>query len=93
MRILSYFVRNPEAADTYEGIVRWRLMEEAIHYTTADTEQALVWLVSNGYLNETASAGANPIYSLNRARRADAEMITAGKSLPSVPAPDQEGRH
>jgi hypothetical protein len=92
MRILSYFVRNPEAADTYEGIVRWRLMEEAIHYTTAETQQALVWLVSNGYLNETASAGAGSIYSLNQTRRADAEVITGEKSLPSVPSPNQEGR-
>jgi hypothetical protein len=90
MKILSYFVRNPKAADTYEGIVRWRLMEEAIHYTTADTQQALIWLVSNGYLNETS--GTRPIYSLNQERQVDAEIMTGAKTLVSLPPPEQQGQ-
>jgi hypothetical protein len=30
-QIVSYFLRNPNAADTLEGIARWRLLEERIH--------------------------------------------------------------
>jgi hypothetical protein len=72
-RILRYFVRNPEAADTYEGIVRWRLLEEAIHRTTEETREALSWLVSQGFLRETPIGGGAPIFRLNAGKRKEAE--------------------
>jgi len=33
--ILRYFLRHPQAADTLEGIVRWRLLEERVERTLA----------------------------------------------------------
>ena len=74
-RILRYFVRNPEAVDTYEGIVRWRLSEEAIHRTTAETQEALAWLVSQSFLREVPAAGGLHLFRLNPERRAEAEAF------------------
>jgi hypothetical protein len=72
-KILRYFVRNPEAADTYEGIATWRLLEEAIHQSTEETQEALSWLVSQGFLRETSIAGGVPIFRLNSQKRKEAE--------------------
>jgi len=72
-KILGYFVRNPGAADTYDGIVRWRLLEEAIHQTTAETSEALSWLVATGFLDEVPVSGSAPVFRLNAERRREAE--------------------
>ncbi len=74
-RILRYFVRNPEAMDTYEGIVRWRLSEEAIHRTTAETQEALAWLVSQSFLREVSVTGGLHFFRLNPDKRDEAEAF------------------
>jgi hypothetical protein len=76
-RILSYFVRNPEAADTCEGIARWRLLEEAIHHTTEETADAIDWLESRGFLRRVTRMGSAPLFVLDRTRLADVEGFLA----------------
>jgi hypothetical protein len=71
--VLSYFLRNPQAADNLEGVARWRLLSEAIHRTVEETSQVLESLVSQGLLLKMGAGGADPVYCLNWARRADAE--------------------
>jgi hypothetical protein len=75
--VLSYFLRNPQAADNLEGIARWRLLSEAIHRTVEQTSQVLEWLVSQGILSKLTAAGSEPVYCLNRGRIADAEALLA----------------
>jgi hypothetical protein len=64
--ILRYFVRNPEAADTLEGIARWRLLEEVAHRTVTETSAALGQLLARGLLQQTFSPGIGPIFSFDR---------------------------
>ncbi len=56
---------HPKAADTSEGFVRWRLAEEAVQRTSAQTGEALAWLVAAGFLREVRVPGGAPLYSLN----------------------------
>ena len=63
--VLEHFVRNPQAADTLEGIARWRLLREVVYRSVEETAEALDWLVAEGFLNETATTYSKPIYSLN----------------------------
>lgn len=77
-QILSYFVRNPGAADSLEGIARWRLLEESIHRSVEETERALRWLTKEGYLVTIARSGTNRLFQLNAARQSDAELLLAG---------------
>jgi hypothetical protein len=79
-KILRYFVRHPEAADTHEGITRWRLLEETIYQTTEETRDALAWLVSQGFLRETSVAGGTPIFRLNSGKRKEAEEFLGQSS-------------
>jgi hypothetical protein len=77
MEILNYFVRNPSAADTLEGIARWRLVDELIHKRVEETRAALDWLVKSGWLRVHTSSSAGQIFSLNIGRLAEAESLLA----------------
>jgi hypothetical protein len=73
--ILRYFVRNPRAADTLEGITRWRLLHERIDRGFEQTSQALGRLVSQGYLLEEISPVSGSIFRLNLAKRAESQAL------------------
>jgi hypothetical protein len=74
-RILAYFLRNPQAADDAEGVARFRLMNQTIFDELRETQDALDWLVAEGYLTSNASAGALPIFQLNRSAAARAQSF------------------
>jgi hypothetical protein len=79
--ILSYFVRNPQAADNLEGIARWRLLHEFVTRKVDETQRALTWLVAKGYLRGTSTAGTGLIYTLNPDKAEEAcELIAASKT-------------
>ena len=80
-QIISYFLRNPKAADTLEGIARWRLLEEQIYHSVRMTERAVGSLVAMGLLVAEETGTAATIYHLNEARRSEAEDFVAGAPL------------
>lgn len=63
--VLSHFLRHPRAADTLEGVARWRLLRETVHRGVEETAEALEWLVAEGFLEETPTSYSKTIYSLN----------------------------
>lgn len=73
--ILKHCLDNPLMADSLEGIASWRLIEEIVQQRVAETEEALGWLVDNGYLVRRARETGPPVYMLNPNRRADAERL------------------
>jgi len=77
--ILRYFIRNHRAADTYEGIVRWRLREEAIHQITEETQAALGRLVDRGFLREERIAPGPSLFRLNPEKQAEAQAFLAAE--------------
>jgi hypothetical protein len=79
-QILNYFVRNPQAADTLEGVARWRLMDEVIWRRLDETEAALDWLVAQGYLTTSISPGGTATFRLNPAHADDISQFVAGSS-------------
>jgi hypothetical protein len=83
--ILGYFVRNPQAVDSPEGVARWRVMQEQVHRSLEQTEAALAWLLSEGYLQEVEISGAGRIVRLNPNRQDNAArflqtMFSPGKA-------------
>jgi hypothetical protein len=79
MEVLSYFMRNPQAADNLEGITRWRLQDELLRRKVEETRQALAWLVERGFLSENALGRAGPIFTLNPAKIGEArEFLSSG---------------
>jgi len=77
-QILSYFVRNYRTADTFEGIARWRLLQERVWHSVRQTEVALRWLVEEGFIEELSSSGSgSPVFQLNPYRLRDAKRFLA----------------
>lgn len=76
-QVLSYFVRNPQAVDSLEGVARWRLLEEAIHVQVSEAREALDWLVERGVIRRTEGPGMPPVFSLDPDRRGEAEQLLA----------------
>lgn len=48
--IMRYFVQNPDAADTLEGIIDWWLIEQKIKYELNIVVDSLKELVDRGYV-------------------------------------------
>jgi hypothetical protein len=73
--VLGYFLRHPEAADTLEGVARWRLMQERIQQSVEEVAQALEWLVVEGLLLVESAQGADPVFRLSREKASEAEKF------------------
>lgn len=70
--ILDYLLRHPDAADSLEGLARWRLVEATVRRTLGETERAVQWLVARGWLREVARPHAAAVFILDEARRDEA---------------------
>lgn len=75
--ILAYFVRNPQAVDSLEGVARWRLMDVVIRRKLNETEATLEWLVARGFLTSSISPGGTATFSLNPERIEEARQFLA----------------
>lgn len=82
-------MRNPQAADNLEGIVRWRLLGDVVHRKMVETRQALDWLIEEGLLLETSLPGIEPTFSLNPDMRDKAEQLLKESDDPS---PEGDGK-
>ena len=85
MEIMSYFLRNPSAADDLHGIAGFRLLDEAIYRHVARVSDALEWLVSVGWLDKITPASSNPVFTLNAAARTQVEQFIADRSRDAAP--------
>lgn len=73
--VLEYFLRHPQAADSLEGVARWRRQEGTIQDPADETQKALRWLVQHGFLRERRTPGAAPIFTLDENRRSEASRF------------------
>jgi hypothetical protein len=71
--ILKYFLRHPAAADDLEGIARWRLLDEKVHQSLQETNQALEWLVEKGLLVAESHPVSGTLFRLNNQKRGEIE--------------------
>ncbi len=63
--IEAYLQHHPEAADSAEGIARWWLARQRIHYELSLVEAALEHLRRQGVVAAEAG-GENLLYRLNK---------------------------
>jgi hypothetical protein len=91
-QVLRYFVRNPQAIDSLEGIAPWRLLDETIHQRVSAARDALQWLVEEGVLKEEARPGLRPVFSLDPEQMERAERLLAELTAtePRLPGKDEE---
>jgi hypothetical protein len=66
LEILGYLVENPEAQDTFEGIVEWWLLERSINRETRKVKEALADLIAKGLVLEQKGSDLRWRYQINR---------------------------
>jgi hypothetical protein len=68
-RILSYFLRYPDAKDTLEGVAGWWLERERVHHSVDEVAIALRFLVARGLVVEKPGAGGRQLYQIDAQKR------------------------
>ena len=85
-QILNYFLRNPLAADTLEGVARFRVLDEFVRSTVAETQDALRWLVAEGFLSASSATGTETTFRLNAARSGEARQFLGAAEASRAPS-------
>ncbi len=67
--ILAYLADNPEAGDTFEGIVEWWLLHQRIKYETRTVSDAVNKLIDEGLIQEEKGSDARVVYRVHRGAR------------------------
>jgi hypothetical protein len=75
-KILQYFLRNPQAADTLEGIAQWRLSDRCPD-SLEQTREALTRLVSLDLVIEEHAANGTTVFRLNPRNLHQAKRLIA----------------
>jgi hypothetical protein len=65
-KVLRYFLLQPRAADTLDGLLRWRLPGGTARNRRGDVARALRWLVAEGHLRAERRRAVGVIFSLDR---------------------------
>lgn len=76
--IVRYLVQHPEAADTLEGIARWRLAQQNIERTVDETAAALRLLTERGLVDEIRTGAGPAVFRLKTEVQPDPDPTVRG---------------
>lgn len=77
--ILAYLYDNPDAGDTFEGIVEWWVLRQRLKFETRNVSEAVKKLVAEGLIEVHEEADLN-VYRVNRTKeRVIRNMLTQAK--------------
>jgi len=73
--ILAYLCDNPDAGDTFEGIVEWWLLHQRIRFETRNISEVVRKLVAEGLILEDEGPDSRVMYRINEIREDDIQSI------------------
>lgn len=73
--ILAYLYENPEAGDTFDGIVEWWLLRQRIRFETRNVSEAVTKLVSEGLIVEHQGPDSRIFYRVNKIKEQDVKSL------------------
>ena len=73
--ILAYLCDNPDAGDTFDGIVEWWLLHQRIKFETRNISEAVRKLVAEGLIVEGEGSDSRITYRVNHTRGQDIQTI------------------
>lgn len=73
--ILTYLCNNPDAGDTFDGIVEWWLLHQRIKYETQSISEAVRRLVVEGLIEAHQEPDSRILYRVNRCRAKDIQTM------------------
>ena len=75
LKILRYLEQNPDAADTFEGILSWWLPKQSIIEQERLVQRALDLLVTRKLLLTKSLSDTRKLYRLNKERITDIQQL------------------
>jgi len=80
--ILAYLCDNPDAGDTFEGIVEWWLLHQRIRFETRNISEVVRKLVAEGLILEDEGPDSRVTYRINEVREQDIHsMVSQAREL------------
>jgi len=73
--ILAYLSDNPDAGDTFDGLVEWWLLGQKIKFETRNVSEAVARLISEGLIVEHGEPDSRIIYKVNQDKKKDIHKI------------------
>ena len=73
--ILAYLCDNPNAGDTFEGIVEWWLLHQRIKFETRNISEAVRKLVAEGFILENEGSDSRITYRVNQIRANEIQTL------------------
>ena len=64
--ILDYLYNNPNAGDTFEGIMEWWLLTQTIKFEMQTVSEAVAGLVAEGLIVEQTGRDSRSIYRIKQ---------------------------
>ena len=74
-QILNYLIEHPDAKDTVEGILKWWLPGRKIEWGNEQVQEALDFLVAEGWLVKRILPSSQELFSLNRKGKKEIEVF------------------
>lgn len=74
-QILRYLMKNPEAKDTIQGIVRWWLPKDPVERRQDEVQEALEHLVARRWVTQRETATSQRFYGLNEEKLEEIEIF------------------
>src|SRR5262249_53633040 len=78
-RILSYWLENPGASDTVDGIAVWWVQYKEFEHSKPRIEHALAELVNKGLVLQKCNPTSQDTYALNPAVKRQVRRIVKGQ--------------
>jgi len=75
--ILAYLCDNPNAGDSFDGIVEWWLLHQKIKFETRNISEAVRRLVAEGLIVESEASDSRLTYRINKIRGKDIQAIVS----------------
>jgi DNA-binding MarR family transcriptional regulator len=79
--ILAYLSENPDAGDTFDGLVEWWLLRQRIKFETQNVSEAVTKLVSDGLIEEREGSDSRIFYRVNRTREQDVKSLLMRETI------------
>jgi hypothetical protein len=77
--VLAYLNDNSDAADTFEGIVEWWLLDRRIRHGSAEVKGALDELAAKQLISEYKTRDKKVHYRINRRKEKEIEALVERK--------------
>jgi len=75
--ILAYLCDNPDAGDTFDGIVEWWLLHQRIKFETRNISEVVRKLVAEGLILEDEGPDSRVTYRINEVREEDIHSMVS----------------